>query len=456
MSKDVVSAPTIWRLRAGLEKKFSKGHPWVFSNDLDQSPKGLPPGSLVELRDSRDGFLAIGYGNPSTLIAFRVLSRDPVSNFSVLLRAKLETAARVRHASGVDRFSHRLVFGEADEIPGVIIDRYLAVAATTEPESVTDGDRNSKPLAQIFVIQCSTAGADQLIPALRDAIAKFENRGLAFGGEGSDLRTLIVLAQDSSSRAIEGLDKKSRETLGDWGEMDPRAVAIAVQSGQSATEGFPALYDVNFIDGQKTGFFLDQRLNVRLAWPLMKRAAERAKAAKRELKVLDLFSYVGQWSVQIARASQEFGPAKITMADASALALEFAAFNTRRAGGVADPRKMDILNDLSKLEVGGFDIVICDPPAFIKKKKDHPTGRAAYVKLNREAMKRVAPGGVFVSCSCSGLLTDEEFVEVLADARRASGREITWVSHGGHGEDHPYRSEFPQGRYLKGWIGVVR
>lgn len=451
-STGVVTAPTIWRLRAGLEKKFSKGHPWVFSNDLDQSPKGLPPGSLVELRDSRDGFLAVGYGNPSTLIAFRVLSRDPLSTLPILLQQKLEAAAAARNLAGVDRFSHRLLFGEADGVPGVIVDRYLTVTATTEPASVA----NPKPVAQVFVVQSSTAGADQLIPALREAIAKFENRGLAFGGEAATIRSLIVLAQDSSSRAVEGLDKKPREAIGEWGDLDPRSMAIAVQGGQSAIEGAPALYDVNFIDGQKTGFFLDQRMNVRLAWPLVKRAAERSKKAGRELKVLDLFSYVGQWSVQIARAAQEFAPAKITMADASALALELAARNTRRAGGTADPRKMDILNDLQKLEVGGYDVVICDPPAFIKKKKDHPTGRAAYVKLNREAMKRVAPGGVFVSCSCSGLLTDEEFVEVLADARRASGREITWVSHGGHGEDHPYRSEFPQGRYLKGWVGVVK
>ncbi len=436
-----ISTSTVWRLRAGVEKKFAKGHPWVFSNDLDQSPKGLPPGSLVELRDSRDGFLALGYGNPATLIAFRTLSRERVTSLVELMQQKLEIAAESRHASGVDRFSHRLLFGEADGIPGVIVDRYLAV-----------GDSS----AQVFVIQSSTAGGDQIVAALQRAIDTFKNRALAFGGEGEKVRSLQVLAQDSSSRAIEGLQKKPRETFGDWGGLDPRQASIAVQGGEGALGDDPAIYDVNFIDGQKTGFFLDQRLNVRLAWPLIKRAAERAKAQKRELKALDLFSYVGQWSVQIARAARGLAPARITMADASTIALEAAARNTQRAGGLPDPQKMDILGGLQNLAVGAYDVVICDPPAFIKKKKDLPTGRAAYVKLNREAMKRVAPGGVFVSCSCSGLMTDEEFVEVLADAKRASGRDITWLSHGGHGEDHPYRSEFPQGRYLKGWIGVVR
>lgn len=440
---------TVWRLKQGLDRKFAKGHPWVFSNDLDQSPKGLPLGALVELRDSRDAFLALGYGNPGTLIAFRVLSREPVTSIVQLLKARLETAARKRNACDVDGYSHRLVFGEADGIPGVIIDRYLLL------DGASDSPSGAIARAQVFVIQASTAGADRLVPALKEALESFDGRGAAFRGRGAELRSLYVVAQDSSSRAIEGLTKVPREVLGEWGTLDPRKSTVAVQGGESSFSERPALYDVNFVEGQKTGFFLDQRLNVRLAWPLLTRAAEAAKAHGRELKVLDLFSYVGQWSVQTARAAKDRAPARIVMADASQAALDLAAANTIRAGGIAEPQKMDILADLQKQAVGAFDIVICDPPAFIKKKKDIPTGRAAYVKLNREAMKRVAPGGVYITCSCSGLLTDEEFVELLADAKRASGREITWLSHGGHGEDHPYRSEFPQGRYLKGWIGIV-
>lgn len=436
--------PTVWRLRAGVEKKFAKGHPWVFSNDLDQSPKGHAAGHLVELRDSRDHFLAIGYGNPATLISFRALSRSPVSSIVELMKEKLNRAAEKRYATGVDSFSHRLLFGEADGVPGLIVDRYLTVSG--EPAKVS---------AQVFVIQSSTAGADLLVDALRMALDSFSRRGLAFKGRGESLKSLQVLAQDSSSRAIEGLQKLPRMARGEWRDLKPNQMTIAVQGGESALASSVATYDVDFIDGQKTGFFLDQRLNVRLAWPLLKRASENAKAESRELRALDLFSYVGQWSVQIARAAKDIAPVKITMADASATALELASRNTARAGGLADPRKMDILKGLSDLAVGAYDVVICDPPAFIKKKKDIPTGRAAYIKLNREALKRVAPGGVYVSCSCSGLLTDEEFVEILADAVRASGREVTWVSRGGHGEDHPYLSEFPQGRYLKGWIGIV-
>lgn len=438
--------PTIWRLRQGLEKKFFRGHPWVFSNDLDQSPKGHSPGAFVELRDSRDQFLAFGYGNPATLIAFRVLSRIPVSSVADFLKTVFSRAAHARHMTGVDRYSHRLVFGEADGLPGIIVDRYL----TTKPIH-----------AQVFVVQSSTAGGDQLLPEIKQALLQFPDRACAFSGRGEELPTVIVLAQDSSSRAMEGLSKLERECVLPAGilpeQFDGRRATIAVQIGESVAREAYVEYDVDFIDGQKTGFFLDQRLNVRLSWPMISRLAKRCAEEGRPLKVLDLFCYVGQWSVQIAHAAKSAGAkAEITIADASASALELAAANVDRVGtGQVVVKKSDILSEISQYPVGAYDVVICDPPAFIKKKKDHPTGRAAYLKLNREALKRVKADGLFVSCSCSGLFLDAEFDEMLSDAKRLSGREILWVARGGHGEDHPSRSEFPQGRYLKGAVGIV-
>ncbi len=440
---------TIWRLRPGLEKKFAKGHPWVFSNDLDQSPKGHPAGGAVELRDSRDQFLGFGYGNPATLIAFRLLSRTPVDHLhqaeqlQQLLQQKLSQAAEARNLTGMDRFSHRLIFGEADGLPGIIVDRYL----------INQGQM------QVFVVQSSTAGSDQILSAVVAALNDFPARDLAYAGRGNAIESRIIKAQDSSARAMEGLTKLPREVLG-GGLFDGRQATIQVQSGESASSEAFVEYDVDFIDGQKTGFFLDQRMNVRLAWPTVSQLVRQKKQRGLKLKVLDLFCYVGQWSVQLATCAKKLGvESEIVLADASQSALELASLNVRRAGATSmatvTPKKMDILAEVGQLPVGGYDVVICDPPAFIKKKKDHPTGRAAYVKLNREAIKRVAPGGVFVSCSCSGLLTDEEFVEVLADAKRLSGREILWIANGGHGEDHPSRSEFPQGRYLKGWVGIV-
>ncbi len=458
--------PTVWRLKAGLEKKFHRGHPWVFSSDLDQSPKGHVAGAPVELRDARNQFLAHGYGHPNTLIAFRKLSQLPQlhaqdsASAQELLRGHLLEAAELRRRSGVDRWSHRLLFGEADQLPGLIVDRYWIQDETQSPQSAR----------QVFVLQSSTAGADRLLPDLQSALEKLVSDGglaAAFEGRGQT-PMLTVWAQDSSSRAIEGLPRLERRVCGNAEGIDLRRAWIAVER---ADRQAPVHYEVDFLGGQKTGFFLDQRANLRLiAAPWLELLRTRASSST-GLRTLDLFSYVGQWSVQLAalaaeraklaQATKNFN-IELTLADASVTALEHAKKNVRRALSAAPWRvaevhalKMDVLDGLKDLPVAHYDVVICDPPAFVKKKKDLPTGRAAYFKVNREALKRVAPGGLFVTCSCSGLFEEAEFAQMLADAVRASGRKLHWIAKGGHGEDHPSISSFPQGVYLKGWIACV-
>ncbi len=462
------SAPTIWRLKAGLEKKFHRGHPWVFSSDLDQSPKGHLPGAPVELRDARNQFLAHGYGHPNTLIAFRKLSQLPHLHLhdaeatQELLKLRLIEAANLRHRAGVDRWSHRLLFGEADQLPGVIIDRYWV--EPEEPRGAESGDSGH----QVFVIQSSTAGADRLLPELQTALESLVEHGAlsaAFRGQGGAPQ-VSVWAQDSSSRGLEGLERLDRRIIGEAGKLDLRAAWIAVES---ADRQAAVRYQVDFLEGQKTGFFLDQRANLRLLVFPWRELLKTRSTSSTTLRTLDLFSYVGQWSVQLAAlAAQEADPAtsrlsiELTLADASATALAHAEKNVRRAlrSGAwklaeVQARKMDVLDGIKDLPVAHYDVVICDPPAFVKKKKDLPTGRAAYFKINREAIKRVAPGGLFVSCSCSGLFEEAEFADMLADAVRASGRSVHWIAKGGHGEDHPSLSSFPQGVYLKGWVACV-
>lgn len=457
---------TIWRLKAGLEKKFHRGHPWVFSSDLDQSPKGHVAGAPVELRDARNQFLAHGYGHPNTLIAFRKLSQLPQlhaqdsASAQELLRGHLLEAADLRRRSGVDRWSHRLLFGEADQLPGLIVDRYW----------IQDHEQTPQSARQVFVLQSSTAGADRLLPELQAVLEKLVNDGSlagAFEGRGQT-PMLSVWAQDSSSRAIEGLQRLDRRVFGSAEGVDLHRAWIAVER---ADRQAPVHYEVDFLGGQKTGFFLDQRANLRLiAAPWFELLRTRASSGA-VLRTLDLFSYVGQWSVQLAALAAQRAPAakatdglsiELTLADASATALEHAEKNVRRALAAATWReaevhalKMDVLDGLKDLPVAHYDVVICDPPAFVKKKKDLPTGRAAYFKVNREALKRVSPGGLFVTCSCSGLFEEAEFSQMLADAVRASGRKVHWIAKGGHGEDHPSISSFPQGVYLKGWIACV-
>lgn len=449
----------IWRLKRGSEKKFKQGHPWVFSSELAQSPKGIAAGDLIELQDDRGQFLAFGYGHPQSQISFRTLStRADVQPDQQFFDDRLRQAQNLRVRTGVHRASHRLVFAEADFLPGLIIDRYRLQS----PEA-----------AQVFVVQASTAGIDRLLPQILNAIENlvaFEN--------GDFNRTSIVIANDSKSRLIEGLSAEPKKIVRQGALTNPEHATILIESASStvfyssaqlahmsaATDDLAMTVD--FINGQKTGFFLDQRSNIQLAMRSFDGLIEEAKSLSaskppKVLRVLDLFCYVGQWGAQLARAAADHGiECEVTLVDASAGALQIAAENVERqdAGrGLvrAVPIKLDILDHLAQLQAEPFDVVICDPPAFVKKKKDLPAGSAAYFKLNREALKRVRAGGLFVSCSCSGLFDEAEFRAMLSRLTAQNRHAMRWTARGSHSPDHPQRPEFPQGTYLKSWIGWV-
>jgi 23S rRNA (cytosine1962-C5)-methyltransferase len=236
--------------------------------------------------------------------------------------------------------------------------------------------------------------------------------------------------------------------------FQPEAARVLIQPSRLGLA--PLVFDVDFIGGQKTGFFLDQRSNIELAARSARGLILDAKNKGRSVKILDLFCYVGQWGAQLAHLARAEGvKAEVTIVDASMKALELAKANVERHGGIATIEKRDVLEDIKTFENGGFDIVICDPPAFVKKKKDLPTGTQAYFKLNREALRKTMPGGLFVSCSCSGLFGEAEFREMLSRVAVANDRRVRWVARGSHSADHPQRPEFPQGTYLKSWMGIV-
>ena len=429
----------VWHLKKGSEKKFRSGHPWVFSNELAQSPKGVPAGEPIELRDHQGSFLAHGYGHPNSLISFRTLSvrKDDVVG-ARFLADKLARAARLRGLAGLDGFSHRLCFAEGDGLPGLVIDRFRLV----------------EPHGQVFIVQSSTAGMDRMLPRVLEAL-EFLVRDEHQQDSARDSwdRTAIVVANDSKSRAMEGIAVEPKRLERPLAGFNPEAALISIQSGH---EGSPPLeFQVDFIGGQKTGFFLDQRVNVQLASRFVSGLIASGKG-RRTLRVLDLCCYVGQWGAQLARLAKAHGiEAEVSCVDASARALQLAVGNVERNGGRAQALKLDVLDELSRVENRAFDVVICDPPAFIKKKKDLPTGSQAYFKMNREAVRKVASGGFFVSCSCSGLFGEEDFRSMLARVAAAYGGEIRWLARGGHSPDHPQRPEFPQGTYLKSWIGVM-
>ncbi len=433
-------SPLRWLLKKGSEKKFKAGHPWVFSSELAQSPKGVIPGGLVQLCDSTGTPLAVGYGHPNSMISFRTLSLDgrDLIDADFFVR-KFQSAFSARQLAGVADHSHRFIFAEGDFIPGLIIDRFFLAS-------------DSKALSQCFVIQSSTAGVDQLLPRVLEALEAFVLK--------TDLRvswreTSIVFANDSKSRAMEGIEVQAKRVEKAADSFNGHSSVIVVQPPFENMK--PTYFEVDFLGGQKTGFFLDQRSNVQLASRSVRELARRAKAESRTLKVLDLFCYVGQWGAQLTSVARSEGAdVEVTLVDASAKALELAGRNVERAGGQAIVRKLDILDALAlEFEKSSFDIVICDPPAFIKKKKDSPTGTQAYAKVNRDAIRKTKPGGLFVSCSCSGLFTEDEFREMLAKVTLAAPRPMRWIARGSHGPDHPQRPEFPQGTYLKSWFGLI-
>lgn len=431
-----MSIPQRWLLKKGSEKQFKFGHPWVFSSELAQSPKYTEAGQLIELREFAGEALAIGYGHPNSMISFRTLTLDPKEQIDTAFFVKRFTQSfRERKHAGVNEHSHRFIFAEGDYLPGLIIDRFFL-----------------QPEAQVFVLQSSTAGMDKLLgfvlPALQEFVEKVD---VSVAWE----KTAIVFANDSKSRAMEGIAVEQKRVVRSFDGFNADKATIVVQPAFEQMK--PVLFDVDFIGGQKTGFFLDQRFNVALAAKAVRELAKSAAQEGRTLKILDLFCYVGQWGTQLAAVASEYGAkVEVTLVDASMKALELAAANVTRAGGEAKILKLDILDQLAtEVERNAFDIVICDPPAFVKKKKDLPTGTQAYVKVNKEALRKAKPGGLFVSCSCSGLFDETEFRSMLSRVTASYYRPIRWFARGSHGPDHPQRPEFPQGTYLKSWLGLI-
>lgn len=419
----------VWALRKGAEKRFQSGHPWVFSNELAESPKGASPGEPIELVDFQGRFLALGYGNPKSLIAFRTLSRTLDSQIqSTWWADRFQVAYSLRANCGIERFSHRLIFAESDGLPGLIIDRYKVAG------------RDS----QIFVISSSTAGIELQLTEILKGLELFVKR---LAGISWD-QTCVVMSNTSAQRRLEGLEPQERRVEKSIEGLDLNNVTAEFEYAGQTTESLPLSFDL--LGGQKTGFFLDQRENLRALFSLLK-----TWKLGEPLRILDLCCYVGQWSAQISEFAKRQGlSCEVTLMDSSDEALKWASKNCQGRATLINPIKNDVLNSLRGTLDRNYDVVICDPPAFIKKKKDVPQGKAAYAKLNREAIRKVLPGGLFVSCSCSGLFTPEEFRDMLAKAS-ASRPGTVWIKQGYHSPDHPQRLEFPEGQYLKCLIATT-
>lgn len=427
----------IWILRSGADRRIRGGHPWVFSNELASSPKGIGLGAFVELQDNRGQFLARGYGNPHSLISFRALSFNPAEmepmGFPALIQ-KLIHSWRIRRDAGF-RGSFRLCFGEADFLPGLVLDYYRI-------------EQNGRQ-GQVFAAQLVTAGLDK---ALQETEAFFkllteEAQKQGLSSLGWD-QTAVVLRNDVNVRKLEGLEVQEARTLKSIEGVDLAQVDILLNS---ASDDGVIRMQCDLAEGQKTGFFLDQTQNIFQAVQIFKSWAKAHPELKSQsIKILDLCCYVGHWSTQITRALKSEGfEVDVHLGDVSEPALNFAKINAEREGAKVTVHKVNVLEGLDKFESRSFDIIIADPPAFIKAKKDIPTGTHAYLKLNTQAFRLIKSQRFVVSCSCSGLLDEETFKETIRKSIQRNGWQARNLTRGGHAADHPTILQFPEGFYLK-------
>ncbi|MEK6627068.1 MAG: methyltransferase domain-containing protein [Bdellovibrionota bacterium] len=427
----------IWKIKKGHDYRIRTRHPWVFSNELLDSPKGILPGEPIELQDIQGHFLARGYGNPHSLISFRAMSFVQKEEFSMspeYLTERLFKAWKFRHRSGF-RKSFRVCYSEADQMPGLILDRYVF-----EKNNIT---------YQVFSYQLLTSGMDVVFKKNWEAILKsFVQKIEDIGWE----HTFVLQRNDVNIRKLEGLLIEDPVILKTVGSEDLTAINIQMQNVMEPDQN--VIFNVNLVEGQKTGFFLDQTFNMRLVVEHLKRQKERLKS--RKIKILDLCCYMGQWSAQMVCNMKSWGvDCEVHLVDISELALEKARQNLSVYGVDVHTYKKDVLNLLdipafaSESPSLKFDIVISDPPAFVKNKKDLHPGLAAYTKLNTQAFKLCNEGAVVASCTCSGLVLLEDFKEALRKSILKSGLNARCLAYGGQGFDHPNLMSFPEGYYLK-------
>lgn len=387
-------------LKKNEDKRLRLGHLWIFSNEVDtkRTPLNLySAGDLVKVCTSDGKILGTAYINPNTLICARMLSRKP----SLKLGSKVFTARIAKALALRERFYskpyYRLVFSEADGLPGLVIDRF--------------GD--------ILSVQITTAGIErQKEPLIEVLVELLQPRA-------------ILLKNENPQRELEGL---STETVLAYGEL-PEQIIIEENN---------ARYKIDVLKGQKTGWFYDHRSS----------RAELASLAK-DKTVLDLFSYTGAWGIPAAMN----GAKEVVCVDASASAIALAEQNAQ-LNQLSDSMQFvqsDVFEFLkqARLEKQHFDIIVLDPPALIKRKKDFKAGYEAYRRLNHLALQVLAKDGILVSASCSYHLSKANLHEILRSSARHIDRNLSIVVTGGQAPDHPIHPAIAETEYLKTYFCAV-
>ena len=379
-------------LKPEKDKPIRGFHPWIFSGAIDLLDDHFKTGDLVKVYSASEEFLGIGYLNPRSQIAVRMLSFKDEPIDLAFFTKRMEAAKKLRQEFLPPKTNaYRLIHSEGDFLPGLILDKY--------------GD--------YLAVQFSTAGMDALKPIIVEAIKK------VFPAKG------IYERDDQESRRLEGLDEVLVALAG---EEPPDYVEI---------EEYGHRFLVDMKHGQKTGFFLDQREN-------RKKTADRAKGKK----VLNCFAYTGGFSVYAVKS----GASSVTSVEIQERAVNTMKTNFELNGLAGNQYQFvaeDVFDFLRK-DTDMYDLIILDPPAFCKHKNQVNEAARGYKDINLFAMKRLTSGGILFTSSCSAFIEPELFQKIIFGAAKDARRDVQIVEKTSHSFDHPINIYHPEGEYLKG------
>jgi 23S rRNA (cytosine1962-C5)-methyltransferase len=386
-------------LKRGEDRRLRAGHLWVFSNEVDVARTPLDrfqPGDPVRIMDAGGKLVGTGYVNPATLIAARLVDRGAHALDRSLIVHRLNVALALREKLHAEPY-YRLVFGESDGLPGLVLERF----------------------DDVIVGQIGTAGMERLREEITEAVVKVLKPAA------------LIWKNDGSVRKLEALPEYAD-------------IGYGAHSGPLRVREGGVAFEVDAIGGQKTGWFFDQHAN-----------RDRLAPYVRGARVLDLFSYVGAWGLRAAA----FGASQVECVDASKAAIEAvrhnAALNSMQDRVAAiEADAFDFLK-AARAERKHWDVVILDPPAFVKRKKDFKEGALAYRRINEMAMQVLERDGILITCSCSHHMARAALLDAIQAGARHLDRQVQVLEQLQQAPDHPVHAAIPETDYLKGYIARV-
>ena len=389
------------RLKKGEGRTLKAGGAWVYDNEIDWMSEDVTDGHLVEVLDFDDYFMGIGFINRKSKITVRMLSRHERNIDDAFIEKRVRNAVEYRYDT-VDTSACRLIFGEADFLPGLVIDKY----------------------SDVLVVESLALGIDRFKPLIVKKVKQI------LGEKGVEIRG-VYERSDAKVRTLEGMERV-KGFIGEEFDTDVEIVENGVH------------YMIDVVNGQKTGFFLDQKYN--------RLAMQRLCKGKR---VLDCFTHMGTFALNAGIA----GASEVTGLDISEYAIEQARANAK-LNHLEDTVKFkcaNVLDELPRLNEAGekYDVVILDPPAFTKSREATKNAIKGYREINMKGLKLVKDGGYLASCSCSHFMTQELLTKTIKEAAKAVHKRLRQVEFRTQSPDHPILWEAQESYYLKFFIFQV-